>query len=57
MNDIGAVSFNDVTSCGTATAVIVPVCFRLSRQSYDVRIAESQDNVLDIIHRAGADVT
>ena len=27
MNDIGAVSFNDVTSCGTATAVSVPVCF------------------------------
>lgn len=58
MNDIGAVSFNDVTSCGTATAVSVPCMFsRLSRQSYDVRIAESQDNVLDIIHRAGADVT
>lgn len=53
-----AVSFRDVTSCGTATAVSVPCMFsRLSRANYDSRVAESQDNVLDIIQRAGVEVT
>ena len=55
---LGAVSFNNVTSCGTATAVSVPCMFsRLPRKQYDSRIASSQDNVLDIIHRAGTAVT
>lgn len=50
------VSFSDVTSCGTATAVSVPCMFsRLNREDYSTRMAESQDNVLDIINRAGAD--
>ena len=56
--ELGAISFHNVTSCGTATAVSVPCMFsRLSREDYNPRIAESQDNVLDIIHRAGAEVT
>ncbi len=58
LSQMGAVSFANVTSCGTATAVSVPCMFsRLSRENYDSRIASSQDNVLDIIHRAGASVT
>ncbi len=53
----GAVSFSNVTSCGTATAVSVPCMFsRLDRTHYDPRIAESQDNVIDIIRRAGVAV-
>lgn len=53
----GAVSFENVTSCGTATAVSVPCMFsRLGRSEYDARIAGSQDNVLDIIKRAGESV-
>tara|TARA_B100000767_G_scaffold40335_1_gene33989 strand:- start:9038 stop:10321 length:1284 start_codon:yes stop_codon:yes gene_type:complete len=58
IQNAGAISFSKVTSCGTATAVSVPCMFsRLSRENYDSRIADSQDNVLDIIHRAGVDVT
>ncbi|MBC3767553.1 phosphoethanolamine--lipid A transferase [Neptunicella marina] len=53
-----AVTFRNVSSCGTATAVSVPCMFsRLSRDEYSDRMASSQDNVLDIIHRAGVDVT
>ncbi|XQW86643.1 phosphoethanolamine transferase [Thalassotalea piscium] len=51
------VSFTNMHSCGTATAVSVPCMFsRLSKHNYDKRIATSQQNVLDIIHLAGADV-
>ncbi|OFC69157.1 phosphoethanolamine transferase [Alteromonas confluentis] len=58
LSDEKVVSFTQVTSCGTATAVSVPCMFsRLSRDNYDSRIAHSQDNVLDIIHRAGYSVT
>ncbi|QJR81483.1 phosphoethanolamine--lipid A transferase [Alteromonas pelagimontana] len=54
----GAISFANVTSCGTATAVSVPCMFsRLGREQYESRVAESQDNVLDIINRAGTKVT
>ncbi len=58
LQSLGAVSFGHVSSCGTATAVSVPCMFsRLDRQQYESRIASSEDNVLDIIHRAGAAVT
>lgn len=52
------ISFKDVSSCGTSTALSVPCMFsNMGRQSYDERIAKNQDNVLDIIQRAGVDVT
>lgn len=51
------VSFSNMTSCGTATAVSVPCMFsRLNKENYDKRIANSQQNVIDIIDLAGADV-
>lgn len=51
---LDVISFRDVTSCGTATAISVPCMFsNLSREKYNNRVAASQDNVLDIIHRAG----
>lgn len=54
---LNVVSFKNVTSCGTATAISVPCMFsRLPREKYNNRTASSQDNVLDIIHRAGYDV-
>jgi lipid A ethanolaminephosphotransferase len=54
---LGVKYFSDVSSCGTATAVSVPCMFsRLNRQQFDQRLAQSQENVLDIIHRAGVDV-
>ena len=53
----GVVSFKNVTSCGTATAVSVPCMFsRLNKSSYDKRIAIAQQNAIDMIHLAGADV-
>ncbi|USE69540.1 phosphoethanolamine transferase [Pseudoalteromonas maricaloris] len=49
--------FSKMSSCGTATAISVPCMFsRLDRAHYNSRLAQSQDNVLDVIHRAGADV-
>lgn len=44
-------------SCGTATAVSVPCMFSfMGRKNYDESRAETQDNVLDVIHRAGLNV-
>lgn len=55
---LGAIYFPDVSSCGTATAISVPCMFsRLARKDYDARLAQSQDNVLDIIQRSGVEVT
>jgi lipid A ethanolaminephosphotransferase len=53
----GVVSFSKMSSCGTATAVSVPCMFsRLNKDGYEKRIATAQQNVIDIIHLAGADV-
>lgn len=54
----GVVSFSNVASCGTATAVSVPCMFsRLDKQNYDKHVADSQQNVLDLIQLAGTKVT
>jgi lipid A ethanolaminephosphotransferase len=51
------VSFANMSSCGTATAVSVPCMFsRLNKENYNKRIATSQQNVIDIIRLAGTDV-
>lgn len=51
------ISFQDVSSCGTATAHSVPCMFsNMSRDNYNKEIANSQDNALDIIQRAGTSV-
>lgn len=53
----GIISFQDVYSCGTATAVSVPCMFSiLTRETYSRRKADSQDNWLDIMKRAGIDL-
>ena len=55
---LGMVSLGAVESCGTATAVSVPCMFSLlNRKNYDRQSALNQDNVLDIIHRSGYQVT
>ena len=55
--DLGVVSFKDVTSCGTATAVSVPCMFsRLNKENYEKRAATAQQNAIDLIHLAGAEV-
>lgn len=46
--------FSDVQSCGTATAVSVPCMFsNMNRSNYDRDKAYNQDNVVDIMNRAG----
>ncbi|MGF1688292.1 phosphoethanolamine--lipid A transferase [Photobacterium japonica] len=46
--------FQNVTSCGTATAVSVPCMFsNMNRTNYDKETAYNQDNVVDIMKRAG----
>lgn len=52
--DMGLISFQQVSSCGTATAVSVPCMFsNMNRSDYKKSKANNQDNVMDIIGRAG----
>ena len=54
----GVVSFQAVSSCGTATAVSVPCMFsRQPKSDYDAEQAERQDNLLDVLEHAGLDIT
>lgn len=51
------VSFKDVRSCGTATAVSVPCMFsNLTRREYDETLAKSRDGLLDVLQHAGVSV-
>lgn len=53
----GVLAFQNVTSCGTATAVSVPCMFsNMPRSEYSVSRAGHQENVLDILQRAGVNV-
>ncbi|WP_421201046.1 phosphoethanolamine transferase [Aeromonas enteropelogenes] len=53
----GIVSFRDVRSCGTATAVSVPCMFsNLTRRGYDDQLAGSRDGLLDVLQHAGVSV-
>lgn len=50
-------SFENMFSCGTATAVSVPCMFSsMTRDNFDRRHADKQQNVLDLIQLAGFDV-
>ncbi|WP_353088375.1 phosphoethanolamine transferase [Stenotrophomonas sepilia] len=53
----GVISFSDVSSCGTATAISVPCMFsQMTRQQYDNVRAATEENVLDILQRTGVSV-
>ena len=53
----GVVSFTDVHSCGTSTAVSVPCMFsRLGRAGYGHDRALAQENLLDVLQHAGVSV-
>ncbi len=53
----GVVSFPDVSSCGTSTAVSVPCMFsNLTRAGHSDAKARSVENVLDVLVHAGLDV-
>ncbi|CAH8199038.1 phosphoethanolamine--lipid A transferase [Vibrio aestuarianus] len=50
---LDVISFQDVSSCGTATAVSVPCMFSsFTRDNYSRQAADNQDNFLDILKRA-----
>ncbi len=50
----GVISFDNVWSCGTSTAVSVPCMFSVyGREAYDQERVLATENVLDILQRAG----
>jgi lipid A ethanolaminephosphotransferase len=52
--DLGVISFQNVASCGTATAVSVPCMFsNMDRTEFDRERADNQDSAVDIMKRAG----
>lgn len=56
-NEPNAVSFDSAQSCGTSTAVSVPCMFSfLGEKGNDRELANSQDNVLDVLKRAGVHI-
>ncbi|MFQ3198061.1 MAG: lipid A ethanolaminephosphotransferase [Paraglaciecola sp.] len=51
------VSFSNISSCGTATAISVPCMFSLlGRDDFEVGEAKYKENVLDIVAKAGISV-
>ena len=51
--DKGLVNFSDVTSCGTNTQVSVPCLFSARSRSEGGNSGSEQENLLDILQRAG----
>lgn len=48
------INYPNVTSCGTATAISVPCMFsNMTRENYNGNLARHQENVMDILQRAG----
>jgi lipid A ethanolaminephosphotransferase len=46
--------FSNVSSCGTNTATSLPCMFsNLGRENYDEKIAKQQENLVDVVQRAG----
>jgi lipid A ethanolaminephosphotransferase len=55
--DMPVISFRDVSSCGTATAVSLPCMFsRFGREEYSYDKGISHQNVLDVLTHAGVHV-
>ncbi|BBT80178.1 phosphoethanolamine transferase [Aeromonas veronii] len=51
------ISFNDVRSCGTATAVSVPCMFsNMGRKEYDDSRARNSEGLLDVLQKTGVSV-
>ncbi|WP_296254182.1 MULTISPECIES: phosphoethanolamine transferase [unclassified Pseudomonas] len=53
----GVLTFTDVHSCGTETAVSVPCMFsNMGRKDYDASTARNKEGLLDVLKHAGLDV-
>lgn len=51
------ISYSDITSCGTLTAVSVPCMFAYSdREHFDQGAADYTENALDMLNRAGVNI-
>ncbi|MFD1259898.1 phosphoethanolamine transferase EptA [Entomomonas asaccharolytica] len=51
------INFEQVSSCGTATAISVPCMFSvMPKNRYKESVAERQDNLLDILNRTGVNI-
>lgn len=51
------INFPNFASCGTTTAVSVPCMFSsLTREDFEKDAAKNQDNILDILNRAGVKI-
>lgn len=58
LSKLAVINFNQVSSCGTATAVSVPCMFSgMSRETYDEQLASHREGLLDIAQCAGYQVT
>src|SRR5690606_27205852 len=58
LSKLDIINFNQVSSCGTATAVSVPCMFSgMPRSDYDAQLASHREGLLDIAQRAGYKVT
>ncbi len=53
----GVINFDNVSACGTSTAVSVPCMFsRYNRDTFEEGAAEGEENLLNVLLRAGLDV-
>ncbi|AXV20836.1 phosphoethanolamine transferase [Aeromonas veronii] len=53
----GVISFNDVRSCGTATAVSVPCMFsNMGRKEFDDTRARNSEGLLDVLQKTGISI-
>lgn len=57
LEKLDVISFSNVTSCATSTAISVPCMFSIEGEaSFDAASASLKENVLDILKRVGAHV-
>lgn len=57
LRQAGGIYFDNIRSCGTATAISLPCMFSdLGRSEFNVERARRRENLLDVVERAGLDV-